>query len=71
MSEFLGDGFVDTFRDLYPEKTGSYTYWTYMSNCRAKNVGWYGKFECFNVILVNVSLNCNFLSQETRLRHCF
>lgn len=43
MTEFLGDGYVDTFRKLYPDKVGAYTYWTYMSNCRAKNVGWYAK----------------------------
>lgn len=40
MTELLGQGFVDTFRSLYPEQTGSYTFWTYMMNCRAKNVGW-------------------------------
>ncbi|XP_077292592.1 recombination repair protein 1 isoform X2 [Arctopsyche grandis] len=40
MTEFLGDGFVDTFRKFYPEETGRYTFWTYMSNCRVKNVGW-------------------------------
>ncbi|XP_053599930.1 DNA repair nuclease/redox regulator APEX1 isoform X2 [Plodia interpunctella] len=40
MSELLGDGFVDTFRHLYPDKTGAYTFWTYMKNSRSKNVGW-------------------------------
>ncbi|KAL5278764.1 APEX1 family protein [Megaselia abdita] len=40
MSEFLSTGFVDTFRHFYKDKTGAYTYWTYMANARAKNVGW-------------------------------
>ncbi|XP_072942262.1 uncharacterized protein Rrp1 [Epargyreus clarus] len=40
MTELLGEGFVDTFRHLYPNKTGAYTFWTYMFNSRAKNVGW-------------------------------
>ncbi|KAJ0179534.1 hypothetical protein K1T71_005246 [Dendrolimus kikuchii] len=40
MTEFLGDGFVDTFRHLNPDKTGAYTFWTYMMNSRGKNVGW-------------------------------
>ncbi|XP_003736152.2 recombination repair protein 1 isoform X1 [Drosophila pseudoobscura] len=40
MTELLGLGFVDTFRHLYPDKKGAYTYWTYMSNARARNVGW-------------------------------
>ncbi|VVC40875.1 Hypothetical protein CINCED_3A019517 [Cinara cedri] len=40
MTLLLEQGFVDTFRTLYPEKTGAYTYWTYFSNARARNVGW-------------------------------
>ncbi|KAL4709332.1 hypothetical protein ACJJTC_007064 [Scirpophaga incertulas] len=40
MTELLGDGFVDTFRHLNPDKTEAYTFWTYMMNSRAKNVGW-------------------------------
>lgn len=39
-TELLKCGFVDSFRELYPERTGAYTFWTYMGNCRAKNVGW-------------------------------
>ncbi|GBP07016.1 Recombination repair protein 1 [Eumeta japonica] len=39
MTELLSDGFIDTYRHLYPNKTGAYTFWTYMMNSRAKNVG--------------------------------
>ncbi|CAG9563335.1 unnamed protein product [Danaus chrysippus] len=39
MTELLGDGFVDTFRHFYPDKV-AYTFWSYMANSRAKNVGW-------------------------------
>ncbi|NLW44101.1 MAG: exodeoxyribonuclease III [Syntrophomonadaceae bacterium] len=40
MTELLQAGFVDTFRYLYPDKTGAYTWWSYMFNAREKNVGW-------------------------------
>ncbi|XP_060663408.1 recombination repair protein 1 isoform X2 [Drosophila nasuta] len=40
MTELLDLGFVDTFRHLYPKQTGAYSFWTYMSNARARNVGW-------------------------------
>ncbi|XP_071552934.1 DNA repair nuclease APEX1-like [Panulirus ornatus] len=39
-TELLAAGFVDSFRHLYPDKTAQYTFWTYIGNCRAKNVGW-------------------------------
>ena len=38
--KLLDEGFLDSFRHLYPEKEKAYSYWTYMMNCRAKNVGW-------------------------------
>jgi exodeoxyribonuclease-3 len=35
----LQQGFVDTFRHLYPD-TVKYTYWNFVTNGRAKNIGW-------------------------------
>lgn len=40
MTILLESGFVDTFRYKYPEKEESYTWWSYMANVRAKNIGW-------------------------------
>ena len=40
MTELLKSGFIDTFRYLYPDKTDSYTWWSYMGKAREKNVGW-------------------------------
>lgn len=37
---FLDNGFVDTFRHLYPDATGAYTWWNLMSRARERNVGW-------------------------------
>jgi len=39
-STLLEGGFTDTFRHFYPDTVDAYTFWTYMMNCRAKNVGW-------------------------------
>ena len=38
-SELLNSGFCDTFRTLYPD-TVKYSWWSYMYQARAKNVGW-------------------------------
>ena len=36
----LNSGFTDTFRSVYPDKEGCYTWWSYMFNARANNAGW-------------------------------
>lgn len=38
--DFLDAGFIDTFRNLYPDKTDAYSWWTHWANARARNVGW-------------------------------
>lgn len=40
LTALLEQGFVDTFRKLYPNRTKAYTFWSYMMNARAKNIGW-------------------------------
>lgn len=36
----LDEGFIDTFRYLYPDLEGAYTWWSYMNNARKNNSGW-------------------------------
>ena len=40
MTELLNAGFTDTFRYVYPEKTESYTWWSYIGQARTRNAGW-------------------------------
>ena len=40
MTELLESGFADSFRTLYPDLTGAYSWWSYRSNARANNTGW-------------------------------
>ena len=39
-SELLESGFIDTYRHFYPDKTDAYTWWSYFSNARERNIGW-------------------------------
>ena len=36
----LDCGFTDSFRHLYPDVTGAYSWWSYMFRAREKNAGW-------------------------------
>ena len=40
MTELLSCGFVDSFRYLYPDAAGMYSWWSYRFNSRANNAGW-------------------------------
>ena len=39
-SKLLSCGFTDSFRKLYPDTTGAYSWWSYMYHARANNAGW-------------------------------
>ena len=39
-SSLLDSGFTDTFRYLYPDVTGIYSWWSYMYKARQNNAGW-------------------------------
>ncbi|MBM6761789.1 exodeoxyribonuclease III [Megamonas hypermegale] len=40
LTELLAAGFTDSFRYLYPDKTGIYSWWSYMRKARENNAGW-------------------------------
>jgi exodeoxyribonuclease-3 len=40
MDKVMGCGYVDTYRHLYPEVEGAYSWWTMRGTARQKNVGW-------------------------------
>ena len=40
MTRLLSSGFTDTFRLLYPDRTGAYSWWSYRFHARENNAGW-------------------------------
>jgi exodeoxyribonuclease-3 len=39
-TQLLQKGFIDTFRFFYPDKTDTYSWWSYRFHAREKNAGW-------------------------------
>jgi len=40
MTVLLSSGFTDSFRYLYPDMAGAYSWWSYRFKAREKNAGW-------------------------------
>ena len=40
LSELLACGYLDSFREMYPDRTEAYTWWSYMYQARKNNAGW-------------------------------
>lgn len=45
-TELLDAGFIDTFRYFYPNKAECYSWWSYMRQARARNIGWRIDYFC-------------------------
>ncbi|AYA76527.1 exodeoxyribonuclease III [Bacillus sp. Y1] len=70
MSNLLSSGFVDSFRYLYPEQKDTYTWWSYMSKVRERNIGWrIDYFILSNRIATNLidsQIHCDVMGSD----HC-
>ena len=62
-TSLLESGFTDTFRYLYPDATGAYSWWSYMFKARQNNAGW--RIDYF---LVSVQLN-HFIKEASICAH--
>ena len=40
MTQLLDSGFTDSFRHLYPDLEGAYSWWSYRMRARERNAGW-------------------------------
>jgi exodeoxyribonuclease-3 len=68
-SDILNSGFIDTFRYKNPD-TIKYSWWSYMANARAKNIGWRIDYFGVNKSLKNKIKRTDILPEIMGSDHC-
>ena len=70
MTGLLARGFVDSFRLLHPDDRDRYSWWSYMMNSRAKNVGWRIDYFCIDANSRHKVVNAAILQEVLGSDHC-
>lgn len=70
MTRLLSSGFTDTFRLLYPDRTGAYSWWSYRFNARKNNAGWRIDYFIVSDRLKDKVRRAEILSQVEGSDHC-
>lgn len=66
----LEAGFIDTFRFINPDLESKYTWWSYMNNVRARNIGWRIDYILVSSILEAKIKEVNIFDQVLGSDHC-
>lgn len=69
-SQLLASGFVDTFRHFYPQRREAYTWWSYRTRSRPKNVGWRIDYFCASERLIPHLQSADIHAQVEGSDHC-
>lgn len=69
VSQFLGTGFIDTFRHLNKEP-GNYTWWSYRFSARKKNLGWRIDYHLITENLLPKLKSSAILAEAVHSDHC-
>lgn len=70
MTELLETGFLDSFRYLYPEQTGIYSWWSYRFHAREKNAGWRIDYFLTSAALADKLSDAKILTDVLGSDHC-
>ena len=69
MDEFIAAGYVDAFR-MFESGGDHYTWWSYRTRARERNVGWRIDYHCVNEALSERVESCEILDQVMGSDHC-
>lgn len=69
MDDFIAEGYIDVFRFFDPNP-GNYTWWSYRTNARERNIGWRIDYFAITENLLDEIKNCEILSEIMGSDHC-
>ena len=69
LTELLGCGFVDSFRELWPDRV-TYSWWSYRFNARKNNAGWRIDYFLVSERLRDRIRQAEILTEVTGSDHC-
>ena len=70
MTQLLDNGFTDTFRYFYPDKTECYSWWSYQFKARERNAGWRIDYFIVSKELEPMLIDSKIHSDITGSDHC-
>jgi len=70
MDEFTAAGFVDTFRRFHPGEGGHYSWWSYRSAARERNVGWRLDYHCVDSAFLGAVQSTAIRAEVEGSDHC-
>ncbi len=70
MDKLEEHGYVDTFRYKYPDRAEAYTWWSFRSGARQRNVGWRLDYFYVSPNLENRIVNANIMPGVMGSDHC-
>ncbi|CAM3702153.1 exodeoxyribonuclease III [Erysipelothrix urinaevulpis] len=70
IGNLLEEGFIDSFRYFHPTEENRYSWWSYRTAARTRNVGWRIDYFVVSQQLEDAMLNADILDQMMGSDHC-
>ncbi|MEZ4771708.1 MAG: exodeoxyribonuclease III [Bacteroidia bacterium] len=70
VTKLIDSGFVDSFRKIYPEAEGRYSWWTFRFSARKNNKGWRIDYHMLTSPLADKCVDADILSDIEHSDHC-
>ncbi len=67
---FMKSGFVDSFRKLHPNEAHQYSWWSFRTRARDRNLGWRIDYELVSESIANRMKNAGILQDVVHSDHC-